>query len=81
MDGISQRGPGFVYRSDHVVFVVDKVALGQVFLRVLQFLPVNNILPWLSIRMYQWGMNARPVDGRSSETVSSLRHKQQQQYS
>jgi hypothetical protein len=29
-----------------VGFVVDKVALGQVFLRVLQFSPVNIIPPW-----------------------------------
>jgi hypothetical protein len=29
-----------------VGFVVDKVALGQVFLQVLRFSPVNIILPW-----------------------------------
>jgi hypothetical protein len=29
-----------------VGFVVDKVALGQVFLRVLWFSPVNIIPPW-----------------------------------
>jgi hypothetical protein len=29
-----------------VGFVVDKVALGQVFLRVLRFSPVNIIPPW-----------------------------------
>jgi hypothetical protein len=29
-----------------VGFVVDKVALGQVFLRVLRFSPVNIISPW-----------------------------------
>jgi hypothetical protein len=32
-------------RSVHVGFVVDKVALGQVFLRVLRFSPVNFIPP------------------------------------
>jgi hypothetical protein len=31
-----------------VGFVVDKVALGQVFLRVLRFSPVNIIPPWAS---------------------------------
>jgi hypothetical protein len=31
----------------HVGFVVDKVALGQVFLRVLRFSPVNFIPPVL----------------------------------
>jgi hypothetical protein len=30
-----------------VRFVVDKVALGQVFLRVLRFRPVNIIPPWV----------------------------------
>jgi hypothetical protein len=33
--------------SVHVGFVVDKVALGQVFLRVLRFSPVNFIPPVL----------------------------------
>jgi hypothetical protein len=34
-------------RSVHVGSVVDKVALGQVFLRVLQFSPVNITSPLL----------------------------------
>jgi hypothetical protein len=33
----------------HVEFVVDKVALGQVFLRVLWFFPVSIIPLWLFI--------------------------------
>jgi hypothetical protein len=33
-------------------FVVDEVALGQGFLRVLPFSPVNIVPPWLSILMY-----------------------------
>jgi hypothetical protein len=33
-------------RVNPVGFVAGKVALGQVFLRVLQFSPVNIILPW-----------------------------------
>jgi hypothetical protein len=33
--------------SVHVGFVVDKVALGQVFPRVLRFSPVNSIPPVL----------------------------------
>jgi hypothetical protein len=32
---------GFAPGSIHVTFVVDKVSLGQVFLRVLRFSPVN----------------------------------------
>jgi hypothetical protein len=34
----------------HVGFVVDKVALGQGFPRVLRFSPVNFILPVLSYK-------------------------------
>jgi hypothetical protein len=37
--GISSRRPDFDPRSVHVRFVVDKVALGQVFFRVLRFFP------------------------------------------
>jgi len=32
--------------------VVDRVALGQVFLRVLWFSPVSLIPPWLSMLIY-----------------------------
>jgi hypothetical protein len=39
--GLSPQRPGFAPWSIHVGFVVDKVALGQVFLRVLRFSPVN----------------------------------------
>jgi hypothetical protein len=46
--GLSPRRPGFAPGSIHVGFVVDKVALGQVFLWVLRFFPVNIIPPSLS---------------------------------
>ena len=39
--------PGFDPGSVHVGFVLDKVALGQVFPRVLRFSPVNFIPPVL----------------------------------
>jgi hypothetical protein len=39
-------------QSIHVGFVVDKVAPGQVFLRVLLFYPVNIIPPSFSILIY-----------------------------
>jgi hypothetical protein len=71
--GLSVRRPGSV----HVEFVVDKVALGQVFLRVLRFSPVNIILLWLSILIYNLGVNNRPIGGRSSETISPHWHEQQ----
>jgi hypothetical protein len=48
-----------------VGFEVDKVALGQDFLKVLQFSPVNIIPPYIT-----WGMNKSPAGGRSSETLS-----------
>jgi hypothetical protein len=40
--------PGFAPGSIHVGCVVDKVALGQVFLRVPQLSPVNIIPPSLT---------------------------------
>jgi hypothetical protein len=45
---LSARRPGFAPRSIHVGFVVGKVALGQIFLRVLRFSLVNIIPPSLS---------------------------------
>jgi hypothetical protein len=45
--GLSPRGHGFDPGSVHVVFVVDKVALGQVFPRVLRIFPVSFIPPVL----------------------------------
>jgi hypothetical protein len=46
--GLSPRRPGFALGSIHVGFVADKVALVQVFLRVLRLSPVNIIPPSLS---------------------------------
>jgi hypothetical protein len=45
--GLSPRRHGFDPGSVRVGFVVDKVALGQVFLPVLRFSPVNFIPPVL----------------------------------
>jgi hypothetical protein len=51
MAQISRRPPtvevGFDPGSVHVGFLVDKVALGQAFPRVLQFSSVNSIPPVL----------------------------------
>jgi small ligand-binding sensory domain FIST len=41
--GLSPRNPMLAPGSIHVGFVVDKVALGQVFLRVLRFSLLNII--------------------------------------
>jgi hypothetical protein len=46
--GLSPRRPGFAPGSIHVGFVVDNVALGQVFLRVLRFSRQYIIPPSLS---------------------------------
>jgi hypothetical protein len=40
---------GFSPWRPRSVHAVDKVALGQGFLQVIQFYPVSIILPWLSI--------------------------------
>jgi hypothetical protein len=53
-----------------VGFEVDKVALGQVFLKVLQFSPDSIIPPWLSILIYNQGMKNRPISGHSPVTPS-----------
>jgi hypothetical protein len=45
--GMSLRRPVFAPGSDDVGFV-DKVALGEVFLRILRFFPVSIIIRWLS---------------------------------
>jgi hypothetical protein len=45
--GLPPRRPGFDPGLVHVGFVVDKVALGQVFPRVLRFYPVSFIPPVL----------------------------------
>jgi hypothetical protein len=52
-------------------FVVDKVALGQVFLRVLQFSPVNIIPPLLSKLVYDLGDEQYVHFAKSSQIDSS----------
>jgi hypothetical protein len=53
--------------SIHVGFVVDKVTLGQGFLRVLRFYFVK-ILPLSLSNSYHLGKNNVSVSGSSSET-------------
>jgi hypothetical protein len=45
--GLLPRRLGFDSESVHVGFVVDKVTLGQVFPRILQFSPVHFVPPVL----------------------------------
>ena len=49
VSGLSPWRLGFHPKSFHVRLVVDKVALGQFFLRVLRFSPVSTISPVLHI--------------------------------
>jgi hypothetical protein len=58
---LSPRRPGFGLGSVHVGFVVDKVALGQVFLRILWFSPVNIIPPGLHTHISSGGRTIRPL--------------------
>jgi hypothetical protein len=63
------RRSGFAPMSVPVGFVVDKLALGQVFSQVLQFSPSvssHHGSPYSCISSD--GMNSRPVCGHSSET-------------
>jgi hypothetical protein len=58
--------------SVHVGFVVDKVALGQGFLRVLPFslsISFHHCPPCSYIAL---GINNRPSGGRSSETSDPI---------
>jgi hypothetical protein len=50
--GLSLLRPGFAPGSVHVGFVVDKMALVLVSLRVIRFFTVNIIPPLLSILIY-----------------------------
>jgi hypothetical protein len=63
------RRSGFVPGSVCMGFVADKVALGQVLLRILRFSPVSIVPPWLSMLIPgRWTIN--PFSGRSSEAPS-----------
>jgi hypothetical protein len=42
----------FAVGSLRVGFVVDKVALGQVFIRILLVFPLSITPPWLSVLIY-----------------------------
>jgi hypothetical protein len=53
--GLSPQSPEFAPGSIHVAFLVDRVALGQVCLRVLHFSPVSIIPPSFSILIFHRG--------------------------
>jgi uncharacterized protein (UPF0548 family) len=78
---LSPRSLGFALGSVHVAFLVDKVALGQVILRVLRFSSVSIIPLWFSILIYNLGAAVQrhsfdPIDMNNRlicETVSQKR--------
>jgi hypothetical protein len=49
---LSRPRSGHEPKTVHVGFVVDKMALGEVFLQVPLFYLVNIIPPWFSILIY-----------------------------
>jgi hypothetical protein len=66
----SPHRPGFTPSTVYEGFGVDKVTLGQVFLQVLHFPPVNTIPPMFHI--YFWGMDNGHVSGHTSTKTLSL---------
>ena len=50
--GLSPRATEFDPRLANVVFVVDRLALGQVFLQVIRCPPVTIIAPFLHTHLY-----------------------------
>jgi hypothetical protein len=78
--GIPPRRPGFASGSVHVEFVVDKVALGQVFNRVLRFSPLSIIIhPGRRTRISSGGRTLGPLVAavrRQSLTPSTREGKQ-----
>jgi hypothetical protein len=53
---------GFMPRSVHVVFVMDKVALGQVFLFEFFGFPLSVSFHHDFILVYNFGVNNKPLD-------------------
>ena len=69
--GLSARAPEFDPRLANVVFVVDRVALGQIFLPVLRFSPVTIIAAFLHTHLYLDVAFIRRTNGEAWEPSSS----------
>jgi hypothetical protein len=61
------------FTSDHVRFVVDKAAMGQIFLPVLRFSPVSIIPRMLHTQKYCSSGNQRALDRKVSFRFVSFR--------
>jgi hypothetical protein len=65
-----QQWPQFASRA---VLVVDKVAMKQVFLKVLRYSPVKTVPPLLNINpCIMWGMDKGSVSGHRSTNTSLI---------
>jgi hypothetical protein len=75
LEGFTPRRPGFGRRSGHVRFVVDKVALGQVFFKDFgvsyQLIPIPPIAPHSSSSPIIRGWYDRPNSGRRTKWTQS----------
>jgi len=58
--------------SVHVVYLVEEVALGQVFLPVLRLSPVSNIPPLLHTHLHLNRLFVRRTSGRSVKTAMRI---------
>jgi hypothetical protein len=75
---LSPWRPGFIPGLIHMGFVMNKVALRQVLLWVLQFSPVSIIAPWLCTLIYHLGYEQQACWWpRFRDIVSLYRHEQQ----
>jgi hypothetical protein len=69
--GLSPRRPGFDTRPVYVRTVVDKGALGQIFLPVLRFYPVTTIPLVLHTDIHLQTALMRKLGGRSLGTFKT----------
>jgi len=72
--GPTPRSPGFDPKTVHVRWVVDKVALERVFLRVLQFLPVTVTPPELHTHLHLHDFLITQTKGRMCGNLQSSAH-------
>jgi hypothetical protein len=68
MAGLSPRKPKLSPQLVNVGFVVDKLALGQVFLNLFEFSLFISFHRGSILIYILWGTKNRPTVGRSSET-------------
>jgi hypothetical protein len=70
--GLSQQRPVFHFRPVHVRFVVDKLALGQALLPVLQFSPVSIIPPMRHTHLNTTGRSLGHFNQSINQSINAL---------